>query len=146
MIQRLVPGMRERGWGRVVQIGGGLAAQPMAVQPHYNAGLAARHNLAVSLARELRNTGVTSNIVSPGVILVDSVQELVTEIAPAHGWSGTWEQIEHAASSEWVPNDVGRFGRPSEIAGAVAYLCSGYADYISGTTIRVDGGTIRSAF
>jgi NAD(P)-dependent dehydrogenase (short-subunit alcohol dehydrogenase family) len=118
----------------------------MAVQPHYNAGLAARHNLAVSLARELRNTGVTSNIVSPGVILVDSVQELVTEIAPAHGWSGTWEQIEHAASSEWVPNDVGRFGRPSEIAGAVAYLCSGYADYISGTTIRVDGGTIRSAF
>ncbi|MFC3502512.1 SDR family NAD(P)-dependent oxidoreductase [Micromonospora krabiensis] len=146
MIRRLVPGMRERGWGRVVQIGGGLGLQPMAVQPHYNATLAARHNLAVALARELTDTGVTSNIVSPGAILVESVRALVTEIAPAHGWSGSWEQIEHAAASEWVPNDVGRFGRPDEIAGAVAYLCSEYAAYISGATIRVDGGTIRSAF
>lgn len=146
MIRRLVPGMRERGWGRVVQIGGGLASQPMDAQPHYNAGLAARHNLAVSLARELKETGVTSNVVSPGAILVDSVQDLVTRVAPARGWSGTWEEIEKAASRDWVPNDVGRFGRPEEIAGAVAYLCSGYADYVSGATIRVDGGTVRSAF
>ncbi len=146
MIQRIVPGMRERGWGRVVQIGGGLGSQPMAAAPHYNASLAARHNLAVSLARELGDTGITSNIVSPGAILVDSVRELVTQIAAARGWSGTWEQIEHAASAEWVPNDVGRLGRPDEIAGAVAYLCSDYAAYISGATIRVDGGTIRSAF
>ncbi|MEV4413786.1 SDR family oxidoreductase [Catellatospora sp. NPDC049609] len=146
MVQRLVPQMRERGWGRVIQIGGGLASQPIAAQPHYNATLAARHNLAVSLARELKDSGVTSNVVSPGAILVDSVQELVTNIAPDHGWSGTWEQIERAAANDWVPNDIGRFGRPHEIAGAVAYLCSGYADYVSGATIRVDGGTIRSAF
>lgn len=146
MIQRLVPQMKERGWGRVIQIGGGLAAQPIAAQPHYNATLAARHNLAVSLARELKDTGVTSNIVSPGAILVDSVQKLVTKIAPDRGWTGTWEQIELAAANDWVPNDIGRFGRPPEIAGAVAYLCSGYADYVSGATIRVDGGTIRSAF
>jgi NAD(P)-dependent dehydrogenase (short-subunit alcohol dehydrogenase family) len=68
MIKRLVPAMRERGWGRVIQIGGGLSQQPMASQPEYNATLAARHNLAVSLARDLKGAGVTSNIVSPGCI------------------------------------------------------------------------------
>ncbi|MFE4500919.1 SDR family NAD(P)-dependent oxidoreductase [Rhodococcus sp. NPDC056743] len=146
MIQRLVPDMRTRDWGRVIQIGGGLGLQPMAVQPHYNATLAARHNLATSLARDLTGTHVTSNTVAPGAILVDSVQELVTSIAPAHSWTGTWPEIERAAADEWVPNDLGRFGRPEEIAAAVAYLCSDYAEYISGATIRVDGGTIRSAF
>ncbi|MBI0298459.1 SDR family oxidoreductase [Streptomyces sp. PRKS01-29] len=144
MIQRLVPGMRERGWGRVIQIGGGLSSQPASTQPHYNASLAARHNLAVSLARELKDTGVTSNVVAPGAILVDAVKELVTEIAPEHGWGASWAEIERNAVRDLVPNDIGRFGRPEEIAGAVAYLASPYADYISGATLRVDGGTIRS--
>ncbi|MEU4405492.1 SDR family NAD(P)-dependent oxidoreductase [Streptosporangium sp. NPDC023963] len=144
MIQRLVPGMRERGWGRVIQIGGGLSSQPMSMQPHYNASLAARHNLAVSLARELKDTGVTSNVVAPGAIRVDSVERLLTEIAPEHGWGESWEEIERNAARDFVPNDIGRFGRPEEIAGAVAYLAGPYADYISGATLRVDGGTIRS--
>jgi NADP-dependent 3-hydroxy acid dehydrogenase YdfG len=52
LIERLVPAMRRRGRGRVIQIGGGLALQPVADQPHYNATLAARHNLTVSLARD----------------------------------------------------------------------------------------------
>ncbi|KOG62074.1 MULTISPECIES: SDR family NAD(P)-dependent oxidoreductase [Streptomyces] len=144
MIQRLVPRMRERGWGRVIQIGGGLASQPLAMQPHYNATLAARHNLAVSLARELKDTGVTSNVVAPGAVLVDSVQTLLTRMAPERGWGESWEEIERRAARDFVPNDVGRFGRPEEIAGAVAYLASPYADYVSGATLRVDGGTIRS--
>jgi 3-oxoacyl-[acyl-carrier protein] reductase len=144
MIQRLVPGMRTRGWGRVIQIGGGLAVQPMAMQPHYNATLAARHNLAVSLARELAGTGVTSNVVAPGAILADGTRRLFAEMAPERGWGTEWSEIEAAAAQEFVPNDIGRFGRPEEIAGAVAYLCSPYADYVSGATLRVDGGTIRS--
>jgi 3-oxoacyl-[acyl-carrier protein] reductase len=144
MIQRCVPAMRERGWGRVVQIGGGLAIQPLAMQPHYTATLAARHNLAVSLARDLAGTGVTSNVVSPGAILVGSVRDLLTEIAPAHGWGTSWEDIERAAAHDLVPNDVGRLGRPEEIAAAVGYLVSPAAAYVSGATIRVDGGTIRS--
>ncbi|PXX31099.1 SDR family NAD(P)-dependent oxidoreductase [Burkholderia sp. MS455] len=146
MIQRLVPAMRERGWGRVIQIGGGLAGQPVSMQPDYNASLAARHNLAVSLARDLKDSGVTSNVVAPGVILVPAVRELLENIAPQHGWGQTWEEIERGCVRDMVPNDVGRLGRPEEIAAAVAYLASPYADYVSGATIRVDGGTIRSAF
>ncbi|MEV6238354.1 SDR family NAD(P)-dependent oxidoreductase [Lentzea sp. NPDC051838] len=144
MIQRLTPGMRARGWGRVIQIGGGLGSQPIAIQPHYSATLAARHTLAVSLARDLKDTGVTSNVVSPGAIMVDSVEKWLSTQALANGWGDTWEDIERNAVTSLVPNDVGRFGRPEEIAGAVAYLASSYADYVSGATIRVDGGTVRS--
>jgi NAD(P)-dependent dehydrogenase (short-subunit alcohol dehydrogenase family) len=145
MIQRLVPQMRERHWGRVIQIGGGLSQQPSAIMPHYSASLAARHNLAVSLARELKDTGVTSNVVAPGAILAsEAARAQFTHLAQAHGWGETWEEIEHNATQAIAPNDVGRLGRPEEIAAAVAYLASPIADYVSGATIRVDGGTIRS--
>jgi 3-oxoacyl-[acyl-carrier protein] reductase len=144
MIHRLVPKMREKCWGRVIQIGGGLAIQPIAMQPDYEASLAARHNLAVSLARELKDTGVTSNVVAPGAILVSSVEKLLIDIAPRYGWGNTWEEIERGCVRDIVPNDVGRLGRPEEIAAAVAYLASPHADYVSGAVLRVDGGTIRS--
>jgi 3-oxoacyl-[acyl-carrier protein] reductase len=144
MIQRLVPQMRERHWGRVIQIGGGLSQQPQAGGPNYNATLAARHNLAVSLARELKDTGVTSNVVAPGAVLVETARAALTSMAQAHGWGETWEEIERTAIQHMAPNDVGRFARPEEIAAAVAYLASPVADYVSGATIRVDGGTIRS--
>jgi 3-oxoacyl-[acyl-carrier protein] reductase len=143
MILRLLPRMRERGWGRVIQIGGGLGLQPGADLPHYNATLAARHNLTVSLARELKGTGITSNTVAPGAILVDSVQRLLTDLAPARGWGETWQDIERNAIEELVPNDIGRLGRPEEIAAAVLYLSGPLAGYVTGTTLRVDGGTIR---
>ncbi|MFI2612948.1 SDR family NAD(P)-dependent oxidoreductase [Kitasatospora sp. NPDC018619] len=146
LIRHLVPAMRERGWGRVVTIGGGLASQPTDALPQYNATLAARHNLAVSLARELKGTGVTSNVVSPGAVLVDATRDLITRIGPGQGWGGTWEEIRPNAVRALIPNDQERFGEPEEIAAAVAYLCSDYAQYVSGATIRVDGGLIRSAF
>lgn len=144
MIQRLVPQMRERHWGRVIQIGGGLSQQPQAGGPDYNATLAARHNLAVSLARELKDTGVTSNVVAPGAILTEAARPVLTHMGQAHGWGETLEEIEHNYTLAMAPNDVGRLGRPEEIAAAVAYLASPVADYVSGATIRVDGGTIRS--
>lgn len=143
MIERLVPGMRRRGWGRVIQIGGGLAIQPAAMQPHYNATLAARHNLSVSLARELAGTGITSNTVAPGAVLTEPVRDMAIRAAAERGWGPAWEDIERAAATEWFPNDTGRFGRPEEIAAAVAFLASMQAGYISGADLRVDGGTIR---
>jgi len=143
MIERLVPAMRRRGSGRI-QIGGGLAIQPSAERPHHNATLAARDNLTVSLARDLAGTGVTANTVAPGAILTEPVRETTTQVAADRGWGPAWDDIEAAASSEWFPNDIGRFGRPEEIAAAVVFLASVHAGYISGADTRVDGGTIRS--
>lgn len=87
LIERLVPAMRRRGWGRVIQIGGGLALQPVADQPHNNATLAARHNLTVSLARDLAGTGVTANTVAPGAILTGPVREMTSQVAAKNGWA-----------------------------------------------------------
>ncbi len=144
MIRHLVPGMRRRGWGRVIQIGGGLALQPAAQQPHYSATLAARHNLTVSLARELAGTGVTANIVAPGAILTGPTEQMVLQEAADRGWGPGWEDVEKAASTAWFPNDIGRFGRPEEIAAAVTFLAGVHAGYISGADLRVDGGVVRS--
>lgn len=144
MIQRLLPQMRARGWGRVIQIGGGLAQQPIAAQPDYNASLAARHNLAVSLARELKGSGVTSNVVAPGAIRVSAVEQILESAALKFGWGRSWDEIERGAVNDLVPNDVGRLGYPEEVAAAVAYLASPFADYVSGAVLRVDGGLNRS--
>ncbi len=144
MIRRLVPAMRERKWGRVIQIGGGLSQQPMASQPDYNAALAARHNLAVSLARDLKGSGVTSNIVSPGAIRVQAVEDLLGALAERLGWGSEWSEIEAGACRDLIPNDINRLGHPDEIAAAVAYLASHHADYITGAMLRVDGGLNKS--
>lgn len=144
MIRRIVPQMKELGWGRVIHIGGGLAIQPIKEQPHYNATLAARHNLSASLARQLQETGITSNVVSPGAIINPMVEEWLINAAPKFGWGDELEEIKRQAVKDLIPNDTGRFGRPEEVAGAVLYLTSPLADYISGAVIRVDGGTMKS--
>lgn len=140
MIQRLLPQMRKLGWGRIVQIGGITAIQPMAIQPDYNAAMAARHNLAVSLARDLKGSGITSNTVAPGAMLVESVKNLILGMATQNKWGDTWDEIEKNAAAQFLQNDLGRFGKPEEVAGAVAYLMSSYADNITGSILRVDGG------
>jgi len=141
LIQALVPTMKARGWGRVIQIGSGTGAQPFAGYPQYCAVNASRTNAAVSLARELKGTGVTSNVVSPGLVVTAAVREWFTALAPEHGWGETWQTIETGAVRDVLPNDVGRFGQPEEIAAVVAFLASPRSSFVSGANWRVDGGS-----
>ncbi|MEV8374178.1 SDR family NAD(P)-dependent oxidoreductase [Kribbella sp. NPDC056861] len=145
LIKQLVPGMRERGWGRVIQIGSVTGNLPQVTQPHYAASNAARHTLAVALARELRETGVTSNAVAPGGILTGTAKENLTALGQAQGWGTTWDEIEPNLVRALGPNDVGRIGRPHEIAGSVLYLASPLADYITGSILKIDGGWYDAA-
>jgi 3-oxoacyl-[acyl-carrier protein] reductase len=144
MIHRLLPAMKILGRGRIVQIGSSGGIEPFALQPDYLAATAARHNLTVSLARELKGTGITSNTVAPGPMLVENTKNMLLNMAGQYGWGDNWADIERNAVEQFVQNDVGRFGKPEEVAAAVAYLSGPMADYVTGALLRVDGGHTRS--
>jgi 3-oxoacyl-[acyl-carrier protein] reductase len=131
ILRRVLPGMRERGWGRVLAVSSTAALEPLPGLQLSNAnrpGLLAAFKL---LARETAGDGVTFNAVLPGRIATD-------RIAANHG---TMEQAQELARTE-VP--AGRLGEVAEIAAAAAFLASGAASYVTGQALRVDGGLTRS--
>jgi NAD(P)-dependent dehydrogenase (short-subunit alcohol dehydrogenase family) len=144
MVRSLVPDMRERHWGRVVAIASAVATMPFPMMSAYSVSKAANVNLAVSLAKDLAGTGVTSNAVSPGPILTPGLEKFVRDIAKKQGWPDDWTVLEQRFVKEFTPNPTGRIGRVEDIADAVTFLVSPRASYINGANIRVDGGTVPS--
>jgi 3-oxoacyl-[acyl-carrier protein] reductase len=140
----LVPQMKHLGWGRIVQISSVVGVQPLAALPHYSASKAAVINMTVSLAKELANTGVTVNTVTPGAIMTPGWIEWARGIAKARGWRDDMAEIEPRIVQEVLPNSVGRVGRVEDIANAVAFLASPLAGFINGANLRVDGGSAQS--
>jgi 3-oxoacyl-[acyl-carrier protein] reductase len=136
-----VPSMRAAGWGRLVHVASTSAREPNPLFAPYGAAKAALLNLSTSLSRAFASEGVLSSCVVPGITL--------TELVEANALSST----ERAGTT---PDDVmakmlaqqgvaaGRFGTPDEIAAAVVFLCSEQAGWITGATLEVDGGTLRS--
>ncbi|WP_294537616.1 SDR family NAD(P)-dependent oxidoreductase [uncultured Rhodoblastus sp.] len=144
LTQALMPGMRERGWGRIIFIGSASGWQPMATQPQYCAAKGAMLSMTVSLARHLRGTGVTSNIVTPGLIDVPSNRAFWTEMNKTRHFGDSWEEIEKAVVGELLPNDVGLMGKPEDLGAIVAFLASPLSRFVSGANWRVDGGSTLS--
>lgn len=140
MIHHLTPGMRERGWGRFVQISSVVAVRPPSVDPEYSAAKAALVNLSMGLAKEMAHSGVTVNTVCPGPILTPQLEISIRQFAEQNGWKGDWDEIEKRAAFETMPNPVGRFGRIREVADLVTFLASPLAGYVNGANLLVDGG------
>lgn len=144
LIKLLVPQMKSQGWGRIIQIASGVATQPGAIGADYSAAKAAMVNLTVSLAKELAETGITVNTVTPGTILTSGLERVVREIASVRGWGTNWAELEKRAVSEVWPNPTGRVGRVEDIATLVTFVASPLAGFINGANLRVDGGNIMS--
>jgi 3-oxoacyl-[acyl-carrier protein] reductase len=126
-LERLLPGMRSRGFGRIVAIGSIAALEPVDALQLSNAhrpGLVAAFKV---LARQAAADGVTLNHVHPGRIATDRI----------FGNAGSREAAEASAREE-VP--AGRLGTVEELAAAAVFLCSAPASYITGTSLLVDGG------
>jgi NAD(P)-dependent dehydrogenase (short-subunit alcohol dehydrogenase family) len=135
--------MKQRGWGRVISIASGVAAMPFPDMAAYSATKVANVSLAVSLSKALAGTGVTSNAVSPGMIVTPGVEDMLKGMAPQLGLSpDDWAGLEQFAVKNMVPNPSARLGRPEDIANAVAFLASPLAGYVNGANLRVDGGTV----
>jgi 3-oxoacyl-[acyl-carrier protein] reductase len=133
MTQHVLPGMLERGWGRVVAITS-VWGRETGGAPAYNAAKAAENSFVKSLAREVGSRGVTVNAVAPGSIL----------------WTGGgWDRRQKAdpdGIAEFVRLDMplGRFGNVDEVANIVAFVCSTQASLVNGAVIAVDGAQSRS--
>ena len=139
LIQRLTPGMRERGWGRVINLGTVGSTRPNARMPHYYSAKGALATMTVSLAKELGGTGITVNLVSPGLIRTPEVEAAYLERGRRKGWGETWDEIEPRVAAD-VP--IGRIVRREEVADLVLFLASPLSDAIHGQNIRIDGGAL----
>jgi len=146
MIHAFTPAMRGAGWGRVVLLGTIGQIRPNSRMPHYYASKAALPNLCVSLAKELAGTGITVNLVSPGMIATDEVKAMLFRRAEKHGWGDDWETVQREAARQLYDNPCGRIAEIDEVASLVAFLCSDLAGYINAANIRIDGGTVDAAF
>lgn len=145
LIKRFVPGMKERGWGRVVNIASAAATQAEPDLADYQPAKAAMVNMTSGLAKSLAGTGVTVNTVSPGTILTDTLKETFTGWAKMLGKeTDDWDEIETFFTSEVIPQPIHHFGRPEDIGRVVALISSPLSSYLTGANYRVDGGQCRS--
>ena len=144
MITRLVPAMKERGWGRAIQMASTAGAMPIANMGNYATTKAANVMVTVSLAKELAGTGVTANTVSPGPILTAGLKAMILGMAAEKGWGADWAEIEKGFVRDFAPTLTGKIGRPEDIAAVVAFLASPLADNVTASNYRCDGGYVAT--
>ncbi len=141
MTGKLLPSMLESGWGRIVFITSAAVREPVPRLIASNSLRMAVHGYAKTLSREVAQKGVTVNCVMPGRIDTARVRTLDAENARREGVTETEIRDRNERA---IP--AGRYGRPDEFGRVVAFLCSRPASYITGASIPVDGGLLRSHF
>lgn len=138
VVGQVLPGMLERGWGRIVAVASSGVQQPLTNLTASNVGRAALAGYLKTLAAEVADRGVTVNLVLPGRIDTDRVAQLDQAAAQR---TGTTTGAARAASEATIP--AGRYGRPEEFAAVAVFLASTQAGYVTGEQVRVDGGLVR---
>ena len=139
LLQAVLPGMREAGYGRLVNIISTSVKEPIPNLGVSNTVRAAVAGWAKTLAGELAADGITVNNVLPGFTETDRLASLIAGRASAQHTS---EDAVSADMRAQVP--AARFGQPEEIAAVAAFLCTPAAAYVNGVSIAVDGGRTRS--
>jgi len=139
LARQVLPGMKERRWGRILNITSIAVKQPVDNLILSNSLRAAVTGFARTLANEVAAFGVTVNNIMPGYTRTERIEELARMMADKEGitpaeFIARWEKE--------IP--MRRLGEPREFAALAAFLVSGRASYITGTSIQIDGGWIRS--
>src|SRR5580698_4560931 len=141
LVKAFVPAMRERGWGRVIQISSRNAISPHAQFGGYGAAKAAVNNFTLSLSKALSGTGVTSNGIMPGLIDTPQLDSWFVQTAEKYAGTRDPKDGREYVLKNIIHQAVDRLGEPKDIAAAVCYLASPLSDFMTGTTFRIDGGS-----
>lgn len=139
LTRAVLPGMKERGWGRILNITSIAVKQPVDNLMLSNSLRAAVTGFARTLANEVAANGITVNNIMPGYTRTERVEELAQAAAEREGIS-----VQDAFSRWENEIPMRRLGEPREFAALAAFLVSERASYITGSSIAVDGGWIRS--
>jgi 3-hydroxybutyrate dehydrogenase len=137
-IKHALPKMRERGWGRIINVS---SAHGLTASANKAAYVAAKHGvvgLTKVIALETAGSGVTCNAICPGWVLTPLVKQQIDDRAKRSG--RTWEEEKKELLSEKMPS--GEAVTPEQLGGIAVFLCSPAADQITGAPISVDGGWI----
>ncbi|MGV6840698.1 MAG: SDR family oxidoreductase [Planktomarina sp.] len=139
LMKALLPGMMERGWGRVVNITSQSVKAPIAILGLSNSARAGLTGYVAGTARQVANHGVTINNLLPGIHATDRAVALDTGVMNAQGISMQEAQAQRQAT---IP--AGRYGTIEEFGAACAFLCSQHAGFIVGQNILLDGGAVNA--
>lgn len=139
LIKALVPGMMDRGWGRVVNITSQSVKAPIAVLGLSNSARAGLTGYVAGTSRQIAGKGVTMNNLLPGIHATDRAVSLDKGVAEREGIT-----LEEARARREASLPVGRYGTAEEFGAACAFLCSVHAGFIVGQNIVLDGGGINS--
>ncbi|MBM3658036.1 MAG: glucose 1-dehydrogenase [Actinobacteria bacterium] len=141
MCRALVPQMRARGWGRIVNISTRVALEPDPYFAAYGASKAGLVNFSKNLANAYSRDGVLTNCIVPGLIRSEAIDQAAEKSAAETGLSV--EEV-MARTLKKRPIPAGRLGEPADVAGLVALLCSDRGSWITGACFTIDGGIVRS--
>jgi NAD(P)-dependent dehydrogenase (short-subunit alcohol dehydrogenase family) len=141
LTQLLSPQMKERGWGRIINISSTAGSQPRGLLLDYCAPKAAIDNMTVNFAKLLSPHGITVNAIIPGTFLTPAVERWLATLKNQLGWGDDFAENERIYTESVTPQPVRRLGRPREIAVAAALLASPLSGYTTGAFLRIDGGT-----
>ena len=143
LCRAFIPGMRERGWGRIVLFSSEDGVQPYVEDLPYCACKAAIINLAKGLSKAYGHHGLTVNSILPAFVATAMTDKMMESRAKEKGVSFD-EAVASFLDEERPGISVKRRGQVDEIASAVAYLCSAHASYVNGSAMRVDGGSVQT--